>query len=163
MKKPPNTPSAKRSKSTRQTPGTASRLPSASGASTGALAGEAKNRSMPNSVSPIDPNGTSPISTCLPDNRSQSIEPRPIPTVKIASSNVTNVSSPPSTFLAKTGNCARNSAPYSQNHEMPRIDRNTVRLWRAKPMLRHVSDSGFRLTLSSGIGAGASGMPRLAR
>ena len=30
-------------------------------------------------------------------------------------------------------------------------------------VLRQVSDSGFRLTFNAGIGAGAAGMPRLAR
>ena len=38
---------------------------------------------------PIEPKGTRPISTCLPDRRSQSSEPAPIPTVKVASSNAT--------------------------------------------------------------------------
>jgi hypothetical protein len=43
------------------------------------------------------------------------------------------------------------------------MDRKTVRFCRAKAMLRQVSLNGLRLTLSSGAGAGAAGMPRLVR
>ena len=62
--------------------------------------GEAKYMSSPNSVRPIEPKGTRPISTRLPDMRSHNSEPRPMPTVKVASSSVTDDSPPPSTFLA---------------------------------------------------------------
>ena len=51
----------------------------------------AKYRSIANSVRPIEPNGTRPISTLRPDSRSHSSEPTPMPTEKIASSSVDDV------------------------------------------------------------------------
>jgi hypothetical protein len=42
----------------------------------GSSVGEAKARSMPKSVRPIEPKGTRPISTCPADSRSQSSEPK---------------------------------------------------------------------------------------
>ena len=62
---------------------------------------------MPNTVRPIEPNGTRPISTLWPESRSQASEPTPTPTEKVASSALTVVSEPPSTFFAKSGNCDR--------------------------------------------------------
>jgi hypothetical protein len=47
----------------------------------------------------MEPKGTRPISTCLPDIRSHNIEPTPMPTVKVASSSVTD-DSPPQHELA---------------------------------------------------------------
>jgi hypothetical protein len=88
----------------------------------------------------MEPKGTRPISTCPAESRSQSSEPETDADGEHASNRVTVVSSPPRTLFEYTGNCARNSAPYSQNQEMPRIDRKTVRFSRAKPMLRQVSD-----------------------
>ena len=99
MKKLPNRLMAKRSISTCSVDGSASKASVGKGCE-GAEAGEANARSRPNAVSPIDPKGTRPISTCLADRRSQSSEPRPIPSVKTPSSRVTLDSLPPSTFFA---------------------------------------------------------------
>jgi hypothetical protein len=55
---------------------------------------------MPNSVSPMAPNGTRPISTLPPDSFSQASEPAPTPTEKTASSRMNTPSPPPSTSLA---------------------------------------------------------------
>ncbi|MNC49389.1 hypothetical protein D3C75_985640 [compost metagenome] len=99
MKKPPNRPSPNRSNSTRRVPGACSSSVKASGAG-GGMSGEAKARSRPNTVRPMEPSGTRPISTSLPDSRSQSIEPAPMPRVKMPSNRVTPLSVPPSTSLA---------------------------------------------------------------
>src|SRR5688572_7673281 len=61
----------------------------------------------------------------------------------------------------RLGNCVTKVAPKYQNHEIPRIDRNTVRFSRRKRKLRQVSVTGFQLILSEGSGAGDSGMKRL--
>ena len=66
----------------------------------GSTLGEAKARSRPKTVRPIEPKGTSPISTCRAESRSQSSEPMPMPSVNTPSSRVTLVSVPPSTFFA---------------------------------------------------------------
>jgi len=63
------------------------------------------------SVRPMEPNGTSPISTLRPDSRSHNSDPAPMPTENIASRNVATCSSPPSTLRVKLGNCVRNVAP----------------------------------------------------
>ena len=99
MKKPPNSPMANRSNSTRQVAGNASKAVIDKG-SGGKAAGEAHARSRANSEMPMEPKGTSPISTCLDDSRSHSSEPQPMPSVKTPSSRVTLVSVPPSTSLA---------------------------------------------------------------
>ena len=46
----------------------------------------------------------------------------------------------------------------NQNQEMPRMDRNTVRLPRVKPMVRQVSVMGFQFTFSPGSAAAATGI-----
>ncbi|MCY1227163.1 hypothetical protein D9M72_394250 [compost metagenome] len=67
---------------------------------TGACPWLAKYRSTANTVMPIEPNGTRPISTWRPDKRSHSSEPVPMPSENTASSSVTTFWSPPSTSLA---------------------------------------------------------------
>jgi len=54
-------------------------------------------------------------------------------------------------------------APKSQNQEMPRIDRYTVRLRRVNWKISQVAVSGFQSIRSSCSAAGARGIPRLAR
>jgi hypothetical protein len=49
---------------------------------------------MPNTVSPIEPNGTSPISTLWPESRSHRSEPKPTPIENTTSSSVTTCSLP---------------------------------------------------------------------
>ena len=62
---------------------------------------------MPNTVSPIEPNGTRPISTLRPDMRSHSSDPVPMPMENSVSSSVTTCSLPPRFTLVKFGNWAR--------------------------------------------------------
>ena len=107
---------------------------------------------------PIEPKGTRPISTLRPERRSQASEPSPTPTEKIARSAVTLDSPPCSTFFANSGNCERNSAPYSQNQEMPRIERYTTGLARIASKLRQVSRTGFGSMVSAGSAAPVLGM-----
>ncbi|KAF1051653.1 MAG: hypothetical protein GAK41_01267 [Burkholderia gladioli] len=57
---------------------------------------------------PIEPSGTRPISTRLRDSLSHSIEPRPIPIEKVASSTVTTSGLADITSLAKPKNEVRN-------------------------------------------------------
>src|SRR5438094_835057 len=45
---------------------------------------------------------------------------------------------------------------------LPRMERKTVRFWRATPTMRRVSRSGFQSRRRSAAGAGAGGTPRLA-
>ena len=56
--------------------------------------GIAMYKSIPNTVIPKAPIGTIPNSTCLRDSFSHSKEPKPIPSVNIAKSKVTNEGSP---------------------------------------------------------------------
>lgn len=133
---------------------------SASGAAAGNAVGGAK-RSCANSVSPIDPNGTSPISTSLPESRSQSIEPSPMPTVKIASSSVTGVAV--TAEHGKGGKLREQRAVKPEPRDAENRQKHGAVVARETDVARRVSDKGLRLTLSAGSGAGASGMPRLAR
>jgi hypothetical protein len=63
------------------------------------MAGVAKYKSTANTVSPIEPNGTRPISTLRPDRRSHNSEPMPTPAENITNSTVTTSSLPPRTSL----------------------------------------------------------------
>ncbi len=114
----------------------------------------ANHRSTANTVMPIEPKGTRPISTLWPDRRSQSSEPTPMPIENTASSSVTTPWSPPSVSLAKPAKVVRKIEPKNHSQEMPRIDRNTERLPRAWPTLRQVSVNGFQLIVRPGSGAG---------
>src|SRR5262245_49201168 len=120
----------------------------------------ASARSAANSVRPMDPSGTSPSSMTPPDSRSQTMHPRPTPSEKTVSSSVTTCSSPPRTSCPSPGNCASATAPKNQNHEMPRIDRNTECVSRATPIIRQVSRIGFQRMRMVGSSAGASGIAR---
>ena len=72
----------------------------------------AKYRSIANTVMPIEPNGTRPISTLCPDSRSHSSEPTPMPIENSASSSVYDMlGSPPSTSFVKFGSCVRKIEP----------------------------------------------------
>ena len=84
-----------------------------------------------------------------------------MPIESVAKSAVATPSSPPSQVFAYAGNCAIISAPKNQNHDTPRIDRNTVRLRRVNSRLRQVSVNGFQSIASPGCGGGASGTKRL--
>src|SRR5262245_46959938 len=118
----------------------------------------ASARSAANSVRPMDPSGTSPSSMTPPDSRSQTMHPRPTPSEKTVSSSVTTCSSPPRTSCPSPGNCASATAPKNQNHEMPRIDRNTECVSRATPIIGQVSRIGFQRMRMVGSSAGASGI-----
>ncbi|MNL23892.1 hypothetical protein D3C87_1453020 [compost metagenome] len=119
----------------------------------------ARYRSTANTVMPMEPNGTRPISTVRPDSRSHSRDPTPMPIENIASSSVTTFWSPPSTSRAKLKKAVRNVAPRNQSQEMPSRLRNTTRRSRASIRLRHVSVSGFQLMRRSGWGGGETGTP----
>ena len=119
---------------------------------------EAKYRSMANTLMPIAPSGTSPISTCRRDSTSQSSEPMPMPTEKTTSSSDATCSSPCSTSLAKLGNWLRNTAPKNHIQLMPSSERNTTRLPCASLRLRSVSLTGLQLIFRPGSVAGAEGM-----
>jgi hypothetical protein len=93
MKKPPNTPISTRSATMRRLPGSASSA-NASTVAVFVYARLAKYRSMPNTDSPIEPNGTSPISTLRPESFSQSSEPMPIPSENTVSSSTNTLWSP---------------------------------------------------------------------
>ena len=129
MKKPEKIAMPPRSNSTRHAPSCA-RNSRHGIADVAAAAGHAKYRSTPNSVMPIEPNGTRPISTLCPDSFSHSSEPTATPMEKTVSSSVNTVGSPPSTLRAYSGSCVKYIDPKNQNHEMPRHDRNTVRFER---------------------------------
>ena len=118
----------------------------------------AKYKSIPNKLIPIDPNGTKPISTLLPDRRSQSKEPIAIPIENVPSSKVTTLSLPPITSLANEENEVKNRAPTNHNQDIPSKDKNTVRLVFANFKLRMVSVMGFQLITKLGAGAGDAGI-----
>src|SRR4051794_38919489 len=108
---------------------------------------------MANTLIPIDPSGTSPISTRRFDSRSHSNEPVPMPSENVASKMVTTSGLAESTSFAKLKKEVRNVAPTNHSHEMPRRLRNTVRSDFASLRLRHVSDTGFQLMRNSGCDA----------
>ncbi len=90
--------------------------------------GYAKYRSSANSVMPIEPNGTRPISTLWPDSRSHSSDPTPMPIENTASSSVTTVLVAAQRFLGvgrelREEHRAEEPEPRDAQH-----DRNTVRL-----------------------------------
>ena len=124
----------------------------------GVMPFEAKNRSAANTVMPMAPNGTRPISTRCPDIFSHSTEPRPMPTENVANSKVTTCSLPDRTSLANPVNEVRKIEPKNHSHEIPIIDRNTTRFLLAIFRFAQVSVTGFQLILSSGAGAGEAGM-----
>lgn len=124
----------------------------------GGSARDAKYRSMANTLMPIAPSGTRPISTCRRLSVSHSSEPAPMPTENTTSSSEATCSSPCSTSFAKLGNWLKNTAPKNHIHEMPRSERNTTMLPCASLRLRQVSLNGFQLITRPGSVAGARGM-----
>src|SRR5207245_4817641 len=92
----------------------------------GGSARDAKYKSMENTLMPIAPSGTRPISTCRFDSTSHSSEPMPMPTENTTSKSDATCSLPLSTSFAKDGNCDRNTAPKNHIHEMPSNERNTT-------------------------------------
>ena len=58
-------------------------------------------------------------------SESQNIEPTPIPHENIARNDVATLSSAPRIVRAYVGNCARNTEPTSQNHEIASIEPKT--------------------------------------
>ena len=118
----------------------------------------AKYRSIANTLMPIAPNGTSPISTWRRPSTSHSSEPMPRPTENTTSSSDATCSLPCSTSLAKLGNWLRKTAPKNHIHEMPSSDRNTTTLVFASFRFRQVSLTGFQLMTSAGSVADARGI-----
>jgi hypothetical protein len=112
---------------------------------------------MANTLMPIEPSGTSPISTFRFDSFSHSSEPIPIPIENVPSSTVTTSGFADSTSLAKLKKDVRNVAPTNHSHEIPSRLRNTVRSSRASARLRHVSLNGFQLIFRSGCIAAVLG------
>ena len=92
---------------------------------------------------PIPPKGTSPISTRRPDSFSQSSDPTAMAIVKTVMISVTT-RGPPAKLRTRSGICANTTEPSSQNHDTPRIERNTALRSRAKTSSRHVSLAGFQ-------------------
>src|SRR6187402_1905141 len=105
---------------------------------------------MANTLIPIDPSGTSPISTRRFESFSHKSEPVPIPIENVPSNTVTTSGFAESTSLAKLKNDVRKVAPTNHSHEIPSRLRKTVRSRRASARLRHVSVKGFQLIFNSG-------------
>ncbi len=87
---------------------------------------DAKYRSMAKIVMPIDPKGTSPISTRRPDSLSHASEPMPMPIENTASRSVTTDSLPPRFVRAYGVKLVRKIEPKNHSHEMPMIELNTA-------------------------------------
>ncbi len=155
--RPANRLSSSRSAITRQCAGCARKLPSVCPACGGSPR-EAKYKSTANTVMPMAPSGTRPISTWWREKRSHSSAPAPMPTENTTSSSEATCSLPCSTSLAKAGKLDRNTAPKNHIHEMPSSERKTTRLPCASFRLRQVSLTGFQLMTRPGSVAGARGM-----
>src|SRR5690606_21578036 len=79
----------------------------------------------------------------------------------VASRRVTVCSSHPNRYFVKLGSCDNTVAPKNQNHEMPNMERSTVRLALAILYKRMVSGNGFQHILRSGAPAWARGINKL--
>ena len=148
--------SSARSATIRQAPGAARNCASVPLA-IGAKAAEARNRSMANTVMPIEPSGTRPISTRRRDSFSQASEPAPMPSENTASRKVTTPSPPPRTSRAYGVKLVRKIEPKNHSQEMPTIELNTATLLWAIFRLAQVSVSGFQLISRPGSAAGECG------
>ena len=82
-------------------------------------------RSAANSVRPIEPSGTSPSSMTPPDRRSQSDAAEADAEREDGQQQRHHLLVAAQDLVPEPRNCARASAPKNQNHEMPRIERNT--------------------------------------
>src|SRR5215831_800910 len=159
MNRPPDTPTSVQSSAMRQPPEARNAVQLRP--VTAELApGCAWSRCSSAAVMPMEPSGTSPISTLCPDNRSQAREPSAVPIENDASSSVYTVLSPPRTSLAYAGNCASSSAPTSQNQEMPSSELRMARLCAAKRSVCQVAVKGLKFTFNPGSVASARGMNR---
>ena len=123
----------------------------------GANATDAKYRSIAKTVMPIEPNGTSPISTRRPESLSHASDPTPIPMEKMASRNVTTASLPPRFVRAYGVKLVRKIDPKNHIQEMPMIELNTATSPCAIFRLAQVSVNGFQLIVSPGSAAGECG------
>src|SRR4051812_1866979 len=119
---------------------------------------EAKYKSIPNAVMPIDPNGTRPISTFRPESFSQSSDPVPMPIENTARSRVTTFSSRPRTLRAYGVNDVRKIEPKNHSHEIPMSELKTARSRAAIFRFCHVSVKGFQLMRRSGAADAVGGM-----
>ena len=96
-KNPPNMPMAARSNKVRHAP---SSCRNAATPATGAVGcGDANTQSSANTVSPMEPKGTRPISTLRPESRSHNSDPTATPTENPTMVSVTSDSEPCSTVL----------------------------------------------------------------
>ncbi len=96
-----------------------------------------------------------------PDMRSHSSEPMPTPTANAASKRVVIASLPFRISSVYAGIWIVIAEPKNQNHEMPRIDRNTLRSARANRTMRQVSCQAFQLMVKPGSTACVRGTWRL--
>jgi hypothetical protein len=87
---------------------------------------DAKYRSTANTLMPMAPTGTSPISTWRLLSTSHSKDPVAMPMENTTSSSEATCSLPCSTSLAKLGNWLRNTAPKNHIQLMPSMERNTT-------------------------------------
>ena len=142
----------------RQAPGKAKKSRDRAGLQSARCRAKPGTNRRAKTVMPIEPSGTSPISTLPPDKRSVSSAPTPMPIENAASRNVTTASLPPSTSRAKGAKLVRKIEPKNHNHEIPRIELKTVRSWCAIFRLAHVSEKAFQLTCSVASAAGECGI-----
>ena len=156
LNRPTNSDSRPRSAMTRQCAGCAKNCDSVISGPSG-NARDAKYRSTANTLMPMAPSGTRPISTWRRLSTSHSSAPMPTPTENTTSSIEATRSSPCSTSFANDGNCARNTAPKNHIQLMPSSERKTTRLPCASRRLRQVSVNGFQLMRRPGSVAGDSG------
>ena len=154
--RPANSDSSARSAMTRQCAARARNCPTVSVAEAGRPRA-AKKRSTANTVMPMAPSGTRPMSTCRRDSISHSREPVAMPTENTTSSKAATCSLPCSTSLAKLGNWLRNTAPKNHIQLIPSRERNTTRLPCASFRLRQVSLTGFQLMTRPGSVDGDGG------
>ena len=87
----------------------------------------------------------------------------PTPMAKAESMTVVICSLPLRMSSVYAGTCNVIAEPKNQNHEMPSIERNTLRLRRANPTMRQVSVHAFQFILRAGSTGCVAGIPRLAR
>ena len=119
----------------------------------------AKYSSMANTLMPIEPNGTSPISTWRPERRSHSSEPMPMPSERppAASSPRSGRRRAPPGEAEEGSQHGGTEEPQPGNAQQAGEDGAVlVRQLQVAP----VSLSGFQLMRRSGCGAGETGTPR---
>ena len=110
---------------------------------------------------PIEPSGTSPISTLCPDSRSHNIDPAPIPIEKTANSSVDTATVPPMTSFVRLGKLVRKIEPKNHSQEIPSSELKIAGWWRASFRFAQVSLKGFQFRRNAGSAAGERGTKRL--